>query len=68
MAMVPCPIPTESLSMCGGAPRGVCATASGACMCSRGYAGSDCGGCTQGYYRQGLRCSPTDAGEHTLLK
>lgn len=60
--MVPCPIPTGSLSMCGGPPRGVCATGSGACICSQGYAGSDCGSCLPGYYRQGARCLAAQTG------
>ena len=49
-------MPTGSLSMCGGPPRGVCATSTGACSCSYGYAGSDCGSCSSGFYRQGTRC------------
>ncbi len=53
---VPCPKPPGSLSPCTGAPRGVCASASGACACGRGYAGADCGGCSSGFYRQGTRC------------
>ncbi|KAK9901231.1 hypothetical protein WJX75_001560 [Coccomyxa subellipsoidea] len=53
---VPCPAPPGSLSPCGGAPRGVCASASGACACGRGYAGADCGSCSAGFYRQGTRC------------
>lgn len=56
MAFTECPTPAGSLSMCGGPPRGVCATSSGACSCSYGYAGSDCGSCSSGFYRQGTRC------------
>ena len=62
MPMLPCPLPRNSLSMCGGSPRGICATASGACQCSLGYAGLDCGSCAPGYYRQGVRCLPAQPG------
>ena len=53
---VVCPIPTGSLSMCGGTPRGQCMTSSGQCTCSQGYSGLDCGKCASGYSREGLRC------------
>ncbi|DBB00425.1 TPA: hypothetical protein ACH3X3_002146 [Trebouxia sp. C0006] len=53
---VVCPIPTGSLSMCGGTPRGQCLTSSGACACSTGYSGVDCGKCALGYSREGMRC------------
>ncbi|KAK9829530.1 hypothetical protein WJX72_006342 [[Myrmecia] bisecta] len=55
-----CPIPTGSLSMCGGSPRGICVSGTGACICSTGYAGFDCGECQEGYYREGTRCMPLD--------
>ncbi|KAL0022292.1 hypothetical protein WJX79_005985 [Trebouxia sp. C0005] len=51
-----CPIPSGSLSMCGGTPRGQCLTSSGACSCSTGYSGVDCGKCALGYSREGMRC------------
>ena len=56
MPYVVCPIPTGSLSMCGGTPRGQCLTSSGACACSTGYSGVDCGKCALGYSREGMRC------------
>ncbi len=53
---VVCPIPTGSLSMCGGTPRGQCMTSSGECTCNTGYSGVDCGKCALGYSREGMRC------------
>ena len=54
-----CPTPSGSLSMCGGPPRGICSTATGACSCNTGYSGSDCSSCAAGYTRQGTRCITT---------
>lgn len=53
---VMCPIPSGSLSMCGGTPRGQCMTSSGQCTCNTGYSGVDCGSCALGYSREGVRC------------
>ena len=53
---VMCPIPSGSLSMCGGTPRGQCITSSGQCSCNTGYSGVDCGSCALGYSREGRRC------------
>lgn len=53
---VMCPIPSGSLSMCGGTPRGQCMTSSGQCSCNTGYSGVDCGSCALGYSREGVRC------------
>ena len=53
---VMCPIPSGSLSMCGGTPRGQCMTSSGQCSCNTGYSGVDCGSCALGYSREGMRC------------
>ncbi|CAL8471031.1 g10573 [Coccomyxa elongata] len=62
---VPCPVPPGSASPCGGRPRGVCASASGACACGRGYTGNDCISCSAGFYRQGSRCLGKPAGKMT---
>lgn len=71
LPFVPCPPFSSDAAPCNGL--GVCHTAIGACICTRGYIGDDCSICAAGYKRINGYCiasraiaPPRTAGESML--